>query len=124
MLTSLCFCQFLTVPCRVRTQDCLGHSGTGFAAQSVTVQSKSTDKAPLLTIPFLEVSPPRNDAFLANRKLLHRKREADGLDVFAEDKGFCQLKYSHVEVQKDRVEERMLDDPCYVDSHCVIICSI
>lgn len=87
-------------------------------------QSKSTDKAPLLTIPFLEVSPPRNDAFLANRKLLHRKREADGLDVFAEDKGFCQLKYSHVEVQKDGVEERMLDDPCYVDSHRVLICSI
>lgn len=87
-------------------------------------QSKSSDKAPLLTIPLLEVSPPRNDAFLANRKLLHRKWEADRLDVFAEDKGFCQLKYSHIEVQKDRVEERMLDDSCYVDFHRVPICSI
>lgn len=87
-------------------------------------QSKPTDNTSLLTIPFLEVSPPRNYAFLANRKLLHSEREADGLDVFVEDKWSCQLKYSYIKVQKDGVEERMWDHSCYADFHCTPISSI
>lgn len=88
------------------------------------LQSKSTGNASLLTVPFLEVTPPRNYAFLANRKLLHSKWETDGLDVFVEDKRSCQLKYSHIKVQNNRVEEGMLDHSCYIDVHCIPICSI
>lgn len=78
----------------------------------------------MLTVPFLEVTPSRNEAFLANRKLLHSKWEAHRLYIFVEDKRSCQFKYSHIKVQNHGVEEGMWDHSCYIDFHCILICSI
>lgn len=112
------------VPCPGRSHDSLVAVEQAALLSLSLLQSKPTGDAPPLTVPFLEVTPSRNHAFLANRELLHSKWEADGLDVFVEDKRSCQLKYSHIKVQNNGVEEGMLDHSYYVDFHGIPIRSI
>ncbi|XP_048353761.1 transmembrane protease serine 9 [Sphaerodactylus townsendi] len=69
------------------------------------------------TVAFTDAAPAGDGAPLAHGKLVDGERETDGLDVFAEEEGPCQLQDGHVEIQQQRVVGRMEHHPLDADLH-------